>query len=92
MQPELSDAFKDAVERLDRDITPAGFISMFGTHYADLVTYGGLFLTRNMVSSKDFINSPYTEEEFKQKVLLAVGQQQRGDSLTDSYINLGPPQ
>ena len=91
-QAVLSKTFKDAVTRLGRDLSPEGFISRFGTHYTDRVTYGGLFLTRNVISSKDFIHSPYTEEEFKLKVLIAVGQQQRGDSLTDSYINLGPPQ
>ncbi|PHR91167.1 MAG: hypothetical protein COA80_15170 [Leeuwenhoekiella sp.] len=88
----LSEAFIDAVKRLGRDLSPEGFISWFGTHYTDHVTYGGIFLTRNFVSNADFINSPYTEDEFKEELLKEVGRQQRGDSLTNPYINLGPPQ
>jgi len=88
----LSEAFIDAVKRLGRDLSPEGFISWFGTHYTDHVTYGGIFLTRNLVSNTDFINSPYTEDEFKEELLKEVGRQQRGDSLTNPYIKLGPPQ
>ncbi|MCC4213683.1 ankyrin repeat domain-containing protein [Leeuwenhoekiella parthenopeia] len=88
----LSEAFTDAVKRLGRDLSPEGFISWFGTHYTDHVTYGGIFLTRNFVSNADFINSPYTEDAFKEELLKEVGRQQRGDSLTNPYINLGPPQ
>ena len=88
----LSNAFKDAVMRLGRDVTAEGFLSWFGTHYATEVTYGGFFLTRYSINSTDFINSPYSEEAFKTKLRIAIGEQQRGEVLTDPYIRLGEPQ
>mgnify|MGYP001177259075 CR=1 FL=1 len=91
-QNQISEKFKDAVARLGRDLTAEGFLSWFGTHYTTRVTYGGLFLTRNIIRSEDFVNSPYSEKEFKTKLLIAIGEQQRGDTLTDPYIQLGPPQ
>ncbi len=88
----LSEGFKDAVMWLGRDVTAEGFLSWFGTHYTTEVTYGGFFLTRYSINSTDFINSPYSEEVFKTKLRIAIGEQQRGEVLTDPYIRLGAPQ
>ncbi|MFD2827666.1 ankyrin repeat domain-containing protein [Leeuwenhoekiella polynyae] len=88
----FTEEFKDAVKRLGRDLTPKGFISRFGTHYAEQLTYGGLYILRNKIRSRDYVNSPYDEDAFQKNLLLKIAQQQRGDSLTEPYINIGQPQ
>ena len=90
--PNFTEAFTDAVARLGRDLTARGFISQFGTHYAEQLTYGGAYVLRNKISNRDYINSPYDEKEFNQNLLQKIEQQQRGDTLTEPYINIGQPQ
>ena len=88
----LTGAFKDAVNRLGRDLTPEGFISKFGTHYTDRITLGGNFISKNSLRRDNFIESPYTKNEFKEAVLKAIVRQKRGDSISDPYIQLAQAQ
>ena len=62
--------------RLGRDITPAGFVSRYGTHYAHKEVRGGLFVQRSLVTNDDFVYSPYDEKQFKEtleKILIVTG-------------------
>lgn len=88
----LSETFRDAVYRLGRDISSQGFISKFGTHYSTQVTYGGKFISKNAIRRQDFVESPYTENEFKAAVLKSITQQQQNIAITDPYIHLAPAQ
>ena len=85
----LDSALVEDFRRLGRDITPEGFIHRYGTHYADNVVYGGIFLRRNQISASDYIYSPYKEEEFKQKVVEDIINVHTGLKDTDIYINSG---
>lgn len=66
---KLDSALVSDFTRLGRDITPEGFIHRYGTHFASSVTYGGLFLRRNLYFVDDYIYSPYNEDEFKQNLV-----------------------
>jgi len=76
-------------DRLGRDITAEGFIHRYGTHYAQEVTYGGLFLRRNLIEVDDFIYSPYDKESFKEKVIADIEVVHTKAEDTDPYINSG---
>ncbi|MFI8378087.1 ankyrin repeat domain-containing protein [Leeuwenhoekiella sp. NPDC079379] len=88
----ISEDFRDAVFRLGRDLTPQGFISKFGTHYAERLTYGGNFISKNAIRRQDFIESPYSEIEFRTAVLKSIAQQQQKQPIIDVYIHLAPAQ
>ena len=75
--------------RLGRDITAEGFIHRYGTHYAQEVTYGGLFLRRNLIKADDFIYSPYDKKSFKEKVIADIETVHTEAPDTDPYINSG---
>ena len=88
----INETFKDAVNRLGRDITSEGFVSNFGTHYLTEVTYGGHFLIRHIISKNDFVNSPYNKTEFKEALKIAIEGLQTTGINPDPYIKLGNPQ
>ncbi|WP_028375739.1 ankyrin repeat domain-containing protein [Leeuwenhoekiella sp. MAR_2009_132] len=92
LETTLSENFRDAVFRLGRDLTPQGFISKFGTHYAEHLTYGGTFISKNAIRRQDYIESPYSENEFRAAVLKSIAQQQQNSPITDPYIHLAPAQ
>jgi len=75
--------------RLGRDITAEGFIHRYGTHYAQEVTYGGIFLRRNLIKVDDFIYSPYDKENFKKKLITDIEFVHTKIEDTDPYINSG---
>lgn len=83
----LDSAFVEDFRRLGRDITPAGFLYRYGTHYAQEVILGGLFLQRNSIKVDDFIYSPYKKEEFQEKVIEEISAQQRGAEDTTPFID-----
>lgn len=85
----LDSAMVEDFRRLGRDITAAGFVWRYGTHYAQEVTYGGIFLKRNSINNEDFIYSPYTKLEFKNKVIEDVIASHTGATDPDPYINSG---
>lgn len=64
----LSDEFIDDVNRLGRDITAAGFIYRYGTHFASKAHYGGHFILRNTVKRDAFRFSSLTPEEFASEI------------------------
>ena len=65
---KLSDNFIDNVNRLGRDITPAGFIYRYGTHFVSKADYGGHFLLRNRVKKDAFQFSSQLPEEFAEEI------------------------
>lgn len=83
----LDSAFVEDFRRLGRDITPAGFINRYGTHYAREVTQGGLFLKRNSIQVSDFIYSPYNKEEFQKKVVEDIISNHTGNLDTTPFID-----
>lgn len=83
----LDSALISDFSRLGRDITPEGFIHRYGTHFASSVTYGGLFLRRNLFYVDDFIYSPYEEKEFKEKVIEDMNNFYTRQEDTNPYIN-----
>lgn len=84
---KLDSALVSDFSRLGRDITPEGFIHRYGTHFASSVTYGGLFLRRNLYYVDDYIYSPYKEKEFKEKVIEDMNNFYSRKEDTDPYIN-----
>lgn len=85
----LDSAMVEDFRRLDRDITPSGFIARYGTHYAEEVTYGGLFLKRNSIAQDDFIYSPYDKSTFKSKVIEDIKASHGALTISDPYIHSG---
>ncbi|WP_298491227.1 ankyrin repeat domain-containing protein [uncultured Dokdonia sp.] len=85
----LDSAMVADFSRLGRDITPEGFIHRYGTHYADQVVYGGIFLKRNLIKNTDYIYSPYEKDEFQQQVVKDIIATHTGASDPDLYINAG---
>ncbi|WP_299682692.1 ankyrin repeat domain-containing protein [uncultured Dokdonia sp.] len=83
----LDSAFIEDFNRLGRDITPNGFIARYGTHIAQEVAYGGVFLLQNSIAKNDYIYSPYDKEAFKEKVIIDIEQQQLNTKDTDPFIN-----
>ncbi len=83
----LDSALVEDFNRLGRDITPSGFIARYGTHIAQAVAYGGVFLLQNSIAKNDYIYSPYDEEAFKEKVIQDITQQQLNAIDTDPFIN-----
>ena len=83
----LDSAFVEDFNRLGRDITPNGFIARYGTHIAQEVAYGGVFLLQNSIAKSDYVYSPYNEETFKEKVIKDIEQQQRSLQDIDPFIN-----
>lgn len=84
---KLDSALISDFSRLGRDITPEGFIHRYGTHFASAVTYGGLFLRRNLYYVDDYIYSPYTKEEFQQHLIEDMNAFYSREEDTDTYIN-----
>ncbi|WP_299765017.1 ankyrin repeat domain-containing protein [uncultured Dokdonia sp.] len=80
-------AFVEDFNRLGRDITPNGFIARYGTHIAQEVAYGGVFILQNSIAKNDYIYSPYDKEAFKEKVIEDIQQQQSNSDDTDPFIN-----
>lgn len=85
----LDSAMVEDFRRLGRDITAAGFVSRYGTHYAQEVIYGGVFLKRNSITNDDFIYSPYDKETFKKKVVEDIIASHTDLNDTDPFINSG---
>lgn len=83
----LDSALLSDFSRLGRDITPEGFIHRYGTHVATAVTYGGIFLRRNLYTADDFIYSPYTKDEFKKNVIADIEAFYNRQDDADPYIN-----
>jgi len=83
----LDSAFIEDFNRLGRDITPHGFIARYGTHIAQEVAYGGVFMLQNSIAKNDYIYSPYNKETFKEKVIADIEQKQRDLEDIDPYIN-----
>lgn len=65
---DLSDAFKEDVNRLGRDITAAGFLYRNGTHFASKAYYGGHFLLKNTVDRSAYRFSGLTPKEFADQI------------------------
>ncbi|MFT5862606.1 MAG: ankyrin repeat protein, partial [Flavobacteriales bacterium] len=84
---KLDSALISDFSRLGRDITPEGFVHRYGTHFASAVTYGGLFLRRNLYFVDDYIYSPYTKEEFKQNLIEDMNAFYSREEDTDTHIN-----
>ncbi len=85
----LDSALVEDFRRVGRDITPEGFINRYGTHYAQKVVYGGVFLKRNLISNDDFIYSPYDSDEFTQRVIEDITASNAHQTDVDPYINSG---
>ena len=83
----LDSAFVADFRRLGRDITPAGFIHRYGTHYAHEVVNGGTFLRRNAIDVSEYIHSPYEKVEFQQKVIEDITAKQNNQEDTTPYID-----
>lgn len=83
----LDSALVEDFNRLGRDITPSGFIARYGTHIAQEVAYGGVFLLQNSIAKNDYIYSPYDENIFKEKVIQDITEQQLNAADTDPFIN-----
>ncbi len=83
----LDSALVEDFNRLGRDITPSGFIARYGTHIAQAVAYGGVFLLQNSIAKNDYVYSPYDENAFKEKVIKDIEQQQLNREDIDPYIN-----
>lgn len=86
-QKSLDSAFVEDFRRLGRDITPLGFINRYGTHYAQEVTLGGVFLRRNSINVSDFIYSPYTKNDFQNAVIKDIRTKHTGAADTTPYID-----
>lgn len=84
---QLDSAFIEDFNRLGRDITPNGFIARYGTHIAQEVAYGGVFLLQNSIAKNDYIYSPYDKDTFKEKVITDIEQTQLSLEDTNPYIN-----
>lgn len=84
----LDSAFLEDFRRLGRDITLAGFINRYGTHYAQNVVEGGLFMQRHSIPVDDYIYSPYEKKEFQEKVIEQVKAQQRNLENTNPFIKI----
>lgn len=82
----LDSALLEDFRRLGRDITPAGFINRYGTHYAQNVLEGGLFLQRHSIPVDDYIYSPYDKKEFQNKVIEEVNAQQNNLEDTTPFV------
>ena len=80
-------AFVEDFNRLGRDITPNGFIARYGTHMAQEVAYGGVFILQNSIAKNDYIYSPYDKDTFKEKVIEDIQQQQLNNEDIDPFIN-----
>ncbi len=87
IQSQLDISLIEDFKRLGRDITPAGFISRHGTHVAQEVSYGGLFVLRNSISKNDFIYSPYTKDIFTDKLKVEIKNIQTEGPKEDPYIH-----
>lgn len=83
----LDSAFVEDFRRLGRDITPAGFIHRYGTHYAHEVIVGGTFIRRNAIDVDDYIHSPYRQKEFQQKVIEDITARQNNQEDTTPYVD-----
>lgn len=86
-QKRLDSAFVEDFRRLGRDITPFGFINRYGTHYAQEVTLGGLFLRRNSINVSDFIYSPYDKDDFQKAVIKDITEHHMSLDDTTPYID-----
>lgn len=88
---ELAPTFKDFVKRLGTDISPAGFIDKFGTHYAASFTYGGRYLVSFSLNKNDLVNSPYDSKKFKNEVQRSIAQLLDSGKYDNPYIHLSQP-
>ena len=84
---KLDSALVSDFSRLGRDITPEGFIHRYGTHFASSVTYGGLFLRRNLYFVDDYIYSPYDKDEFKDNLVEDLNAFYAREDDPNPYIN-----
>jgi len=85
---DMDTLFIDRVKRLGKDISTAGFVHLFGTHYATEVTMGGVFSLRLTVDRDEFIYSPYTKEEFKIEIEKFIIAKNEGISYTNEFLNV----
>lgn len=83
----LDSAFIEDFRRLGRDITPLGFISRYGTHYAQKVISGGYFIRRNSINVTDYIYSPYNKETFQKAVQKDIEDAHLGHPDTTPFID-----
>ena len=74
----LSQKFIDDVNRLGRDITAAGFIYRYGTHFVSKAQYGGHFVLRNRVPKSAFRYSSLTPEEFAAEIKKNIKENNEG--------------
>ena len=84
---QLDSAFVEDFRRLGRDITTAGFIERYGTHYAHEIVEGGVFLQRYSIPVDDYIYSPYNKDEFKNKVIEDIITRNHKDDDSTPFIN-----
>jgi len=84
----LDTLFTDYVKRLGKDISAAGFVHLFGTHYATEVTVGGAFTLRLTVDRDEFIYSPYTKEEFKTEMEKFITSKNEETSYINEFLKV----
>ncbi len=87
MQKQLDSAFVEDFRRLGRDITPYGFISRYGTHYAHEVLEGGQFIRRNSINVNDYIYSPYDKEAFQKAAIKDIQDYHTGNVDTTPFVD-----
>ncbi len=85
---DLDTLFTDRVNRLGKDISAAGFVHLFGTHYAGEVTLGGTFILRLTIDRDQFIYSPYTKEEFKTEIEKFIASKNEETDYTNEFLQV----
>lgn len=85
---KLDNHFIEAVSRLLEDLTIPGFVHHFGTHYAEEITYGGYYINRAVINKDEFVYSPYTKIQFKEKVSQFFEKKQDNKSFSDPFLKI----